>query len=341
MLFATMLLMSQLTLSQGLLQDQDRTIQMAQAQTDKTRAARPAVRSGRGQRAPSQPTLDEVRVFRLKHAQCQEVVFTLKHMLGDDRVITDERTNSIIFAGSKEQAAKIEELLAILDTPADGPVAESELSIVAVRHRDVRSLANEIHAAMDRGLGAGRYLNIAADQARSKILLDGERRAVLKAKSIIKELDTPAAMANLEFAFLKATSGDTQPGSAIPDDLKDVANELKRFGRIELLGRLVTMAVEGEPFKVSGEKNGMSYSIRGKLVHASEDGSVKSEVEAQLNQYLGRDRGKTGRRAYNTVFKLETLVLTQRGDYVVLGSAPGSGTSKPGESVILVLHVPR
>lgn len=282
-----------------------------------------------------------VRVFRLNNASCTDVVKTLG--LVTDRARAEKRTNSVIFVGLEYDLPVIEKIIQQLDSAPATPQLEPEreVIVVSVKNRSVKEVASQVGKSFPY-MGRGEdNVSMSVDQGRSAILLRGSKKSVEMAEAAIRKLDTPAATANLELAFLKATSGDTQPDSAIPDDLKDVANELKRFGRIELLGRLVTTAVEGKHFKIFGEKGGMSYRIEGELLRASEDGSVKVEIEAQLNQYLGRDRGKTGRRAYNTVFKLETLVLTQRGDYVVLGSAPGTGTSKPGESVILVLHVPR
>ncbi len=70
MLFATILLMSQLCVSDGLPEQQGRTSRVAQAQSDKPQTASPAARSGRGRGARSQSTPDELRVFHFKHIQC-------------------------------------------------------------------------------------------------------------------------------------------------------------------------------------------------------------------------------------------------------------------------------
>jgi len=279
-----------------------------------------------------------IHTFRLKNASCNNVADTIKSLV-TKRVRAEQRTNSIIYVGPEYDLETVEKIIEELDSVATETPSEREVVVVPVKHRSVEDVASKIREAFPN-VARGPYLQVSIDKARSALLLRGSKTIVGMAEATIRKLDVPAAVRNLEFAFLKAESGDTQTDSEVPDDLKDVANELKRFGRIGLLGRLETAAVEGITFSISGEKSGMSYWIKGKLLHASEEGAVKVEVEARLSQYLGRNRAKTGRRAYNTVFALETSVLTRSGNYVVLGSAPGLDTGKPGESVILVLHVP-
>lgn len=293
---------------------------------------------------PYVPDKTLVRVFRLKNASCNDVVRTINSLV-TKKTRAEERTNSVIYVGLEYDLPVIEKIIQELDSiPTTAQLEpEREVIVVFVKHQPVNEVASQAGKSFPY-MGRGEdNVSMSVDHRRSAILLRGSKKSVKKAEAVIRQLDTPVAMANLEFAFLKATSGDTQPDSDIPDDLKDVANELKRFGRIELLGRLVTMAVEGKPFNISGEKGGVFYRIMGKLLRASEDGAVKVEVEAKLFRYGERDP-TTNKRLPHTVFDLETLVLTQRGDYVVLGSAPsvpGGGISKPGESAILVLHVPR
>jgi len=287
---------------------------------------------------PYVPKKTVIRTFRLKNASCDDVVNTIQSLV-TKKVRAELRTNSVIYVGRDYDLETVEKVIKELDSVSTELEGETEVTVVPVKYRSVRIVAAEIRDAFPASLSPEDGFQVSVDQDRSSLLLRGSKKLVRMAGVAIRQLDTPATVRNLEFAFLKAESGDTPPDSAIPDDLKDVANELKRFGRIALLGRLSTVAVEGKPFSISGEK-GMSYWIKGELLHASEDGAVKVKVEAQLSQYLGRNRGKTGRRAYNTVFKLDTSVLTRSGDYVVLGSAPGPDTGKPGESVILVLHVP-
>lgn len=339
MLFVTMLLMCPLTVSDGLLQDQGRAAQVAPAQSDEPRTASPAARSGRGRRAPSPATLGDVRIFPLRHAVAEDVVPILSKLLNEHRVYADLRTNSVIFVGSKEHAAIIESLLATLDTPPNEALAESELSIVPVRHRDTRSLAKGIETALGDGdVFGGGHLSIAEDRVRSMILLNGQREAVLKAKSIIKELDTPAATAQLEFSFFKARLHGDGAVPKIPEDLQPVAEELRRFGQVDLLGRLSTIATEQENFHIEGMIAGMiSAEVGGILLSVGEDDSVKIKLDTRMALRAQGQSSKPG--GPKPRFHLKTVVQARRGEFIVLGSAPNGWES--GESAILVLHVPR
>lgn len=341
MLIATMILVFQLVVSDGLIQDQGRSAQVAQAQSQKPQAAGPAARSGRGQRARSQSTPGELRVFHFKHIQCYRAANMVREVLDIHHVHSDLQTNSMIFAGSKAQAAKIEELLAILDTPASadailggGTLGESELRIVPVRNRNARDLANEIQHT----LGSGSHLKVVADRARSAILLDGAKGILLKAESIIRELDTPAATAQLEFSFFKARLNGDGATPRIPEDLQAVAEELRRFGQVELLGRLLTTATKNEEFHIEGNIADMfSAEVGGVLLSVGEDGSVKIELDTEMS--LRDPVSESKQRGATPHFALKTVIQARRGEFIVLGSAPSGW--KSGESAILVLHVPR
>ena len=171
------------------------------------------------------------------------------------------------------------------------------------------------------------------------ILLNGQREAVLKAKSIIRALDTPAATAQLEFSFFRARLDGDGATPRIPEDLQPVAEELRRFGQVELLGRLLTTATENEEFHIEGRiALVISAEVQGVLRGVDEDGSVKIELSTGMSL---RDpvSESNQRRGATPHFSLRTVIQAQRGEFIVLGSAPSGW--KSGESAILVLHVPR
>jgi len=335
MLFATIFLMTQLAVSNGLLQDEGRTVQVAQAQPDKPGAAKPAGRGGRGQGAPSPSTVGEVRVFRLKHAECQEASVLVKILHPGIYAYADERTNRVVCRGDEAQLQQVQLLLETLDTPTNDGQAAADLSIVPVRNRDVQSLASEIQNTVGSGsLGSGSYFRVAADRMRSAIILNGQPDAVARAKSIIKALDTPAGTAQLEFSFFRARLDGEGTAPEIPVDLRPVAEELRRFGQVELLGRLTTVATEEEGFQIEGMiANMIRAEVQGALVGVDEDGSVKIKLDTSMTMTTDPQRGGDSPR-----FSLNTVIQAPRGEFIVLGSAPNGW--KLGESAILVLHAP-
>lgn len=279
------------------------------------------------------------RVFPISFASSKNVAGILEMMLGARYAHPETATNSIIYSGPTKHLSMVEKVLEALDVAPEPARKQSKLVIVPVKHRGVDDLARRLKSAM-----LGSSINIAPDRARSTIVLNGAGATVEKALSMIEKLDLPAASVNLEFAFFKATL-NLPPGSGlIPKDLQEVAGELQRFGRIELLGRLSTMSVEGEEFKVSGNvADSIFAEVQGRLIRASADGSVNVHLNAEMGQHKfvafepKADEKKASRQRISSEFNLETAVSTQRGDYVVLGSAPSGW--EPGEAAILVLHV--
>jgi type II secretory pathway component GspD/PulD (secretin) len=90
---------------------------------------RPAAGSRRAQREnPAQqaePQVKDFRVYRLRYADATELAQTLLKLLqgGDGqalRLVGDQRTNSLLGAGSPQQQAQVEALINELDRPVEG-----------------------------------------------------------------------------------------------------------------------------------------------------------------------------------------------------------------------------
>jgi hypothetical protein len=293
----------------------------------------PSRHTRRGSRPVAAPTFNPV-VLRLKYADCFEVATMIQKLVPEGGAYAESRSNSVIYTGPDDTAETIRELVEKLDQPVETTHA-SEVVPVQIRHRRAQDLARQIAAT----LGAGRLR--VADDGRSTVLLYGPRPLIDSAIAIVHEVDRPAATVNLEFAFFHADLNDQKPAAGIPADLADVVDELQRFGGLKLLGRLSTVAIENEEFVIQGGIIGqLSTRVTGALLNASTGNSVKLEIRADLvlEKSALAATGKEGERpAPLPEFELRTIVTTQRGDYVVLGSAPTGWT--PGESAILVLHV--
>jgi hypothetical protein len=279
----------------------------------------------------------ETHVFRLKHGEPHSLA-KLVQAACDIVAIADERTNSVTCAGTVGGVGRAVELLEELDQPADAVGEVEALRIVPVKHREARDIAIQLMETFHR-----LPITFSADRGRSTIVASGASDLLKKAMSIIEALDTPSNSATLEFAFFKASLNADGDAPAVPQDLEVVAAELRRFGRIELLGRASTLVVEREKFEISGNLASLlAIDVHGHLLSASNDGSVKVNLEASLAvdrspQQPADEDGKASPRSRRPGFELETTVSTTRGDYVVLGSAPSGW--KAGESAILVLHV--
>jgi hypothetical protein len=301
-------------------------------------------------RGPAEPTSQyKPVVLQLRTADCMEVAEMLDRIFFDGIVVPVQHTNSIVYAGPEDTLPQVRELIAGVDVPA-GDAATTELTMIPVRHRHVDEIADDLAKIMG-GRGA-RELRIAADKGRSTLLIRGAKVHAETAKTVVDELDKPAGSVAIEFAFFHSDLNRKEPFSAIPPDLAQVAEDLKRFGAIELMGRLSTIAVENDRFRVGGSivDSIPQVQVEGELVSASSDGAVKLRLKARLmldRQNLppppppsaakGDDKEKPAPQSGpRPAYELDTAVSTKRGDYVVLGSAPAGW--KPGESVILVMY---
>jgi hypothetical protein len=283
-------------------------------------------------------------VFQLRSAECMEVAEMLGRIFFKSTVVPLPRTNCIIYAGPEDTLPQVTELLGEVDLPA-GDAESYKLTMIAVRNRHVEEVADQVMKML-----AGRSVRdvrVAADKGRSVLLIRAPKSVAEMAQSVVDELDLPAGSVTLEFTFFRADLNRKESLSPIPPDLLQVAEELRRFGALELMGRLSTIATEGDKFAVGGNTsgNGQEVQVRGELLRASSDNAVSLKLMARMqldrqnvppppSAEKGEDKGTSGPRPS---YELDTSVQTKRGDYVVLGSAPTGWA--PGESVILVLHV--
>lgn len=289
-------------------------------------------RSGRGITAAPRPNFEPI-LFKLSHANCHEVARVVADAFSGCNSIPVEESNSFVFVGPPESQAAARKLVSQLDDQATRE-GGSGVVVVSVKNHRVDELIDHLNRVM-----GGERLRVSGDRGRSKVLLRGDTAEIQQAEALLQELDTPAPAVQVEFAFIQAKSIGGAEGPPIPADLAEVAKELERFGKLTMLGRLSTVAVEGERFGVEGQiVPGIKAEVRGFVTSGGGEGEIKLEVKASLELnppvHVGDKLGGPRTVPY---FHLETVVSTQRGDYLVLGSAP-TGSSL-GESAILVMHV--
>jgi len=296
--------------------------------------------SSRGRHSQKPPNMPEVRIFKVKHIQASEVANLISNLMHSQSTYAVNRTNSIIYSGPTESIPKVEKLLQQLDVPVEETLSDSEITVVPISERNVDELARHLNKMKLRK--GRRGIDIVADKSRSRILLSGPSDLIANARAVIAELDIPAGSVNLEFTFFKARLNADAPSPKMPADLEPLVKELQRFGQLELLGQLSAVAVEDEKFAVSGSIGDLiDADVRGTVITAPAGGSVRVSLETSVRlespkqiENPSNDKKRGSRR--QPEFRLSTSVSVQRGDYVVLGSAPNGW--KAGESAILVMR---
>jgi hypothetical protein len=310
--------------------------------------AQPAPQSGgsapeKDREVPSGPL--ETRFFHLKHASSDELADVI-HRLGlPGRAVADPRTNSLIVSAPASEIGNIEAVLAGLDVDTgdrkDSPAA---LSVIQLNNRRADEVAGRIASliAGDRSL---RDARVASDDARGKLIIRGPRTLIEMAQQVASQMDRPSQTTQMEFVFFQADQ--SQPpadAEGIPQDLAAVAKELERFGRIKLLGRLASVGLENQQFRIEGAiGQDMSAQINGIVSKASEDGTILVQIDSELRlsrvrpEKPGPPAAAGGGFFEQSGFKVSTTIGTRRGETVVIGTAPAGW--KPGESAILVVQV--
>lgn len=287
---------------------------------------------------PIDPKLNQIRVYRLKYSYSDDTAAIINNLLHNNWVQGDARTNSLLYVGPASYIEHVEKIIEKLDAPTEDR-SNGNFVLVSIAHRDANELASKLMATFGK-----QNISVAGDRNRSKIILHGSESSISQAKELISSLDTLAGSASLEFIFLKARLQPMQTAPVIPDDLKEVEKELQRFGQIQLLGRLSTVAVEDESFQVAGSVSEfIQAQIKGRLLRANSEGA-QFQVEADMHMDPAKPADNSGNPNLPQKpvgppprFEVSTVVSVKYGEYVVMGAAPNGWS--PGESAILVLHV--
>ena len=289
--------------------------------------------------ATPSPRVQDVKALRLRDTTPGNVLESLIPLFKNASLVGDPTTNSIIVNSTNADIAVIERLLTHLDRPSDQARNSAPgVRAVQLKHRATDDVSKKLMSLL--GASRDRDARVASDEGRGKIILRGSGEFLEFASNVISELDVPAQMIQLEFAFFSAdqnaeATGEPDASRKIPADLETVANELQRFGKVRLLGRLACNTMEDNQFLVEGLLGeGLSAKVSGSIINAVTDGSIQLNVKGNVR--LTRGAGDPKAAPQSSAFEINTTVVTRRGDTVMIGSAPAGWA--PGESAIMVLH---
>ncbi|GMU34315.1 MAG: hypothetical protein HS101_14105 [Planctomycetia bacterium] len=298
-------------------------------------------RGGRGTVAQaSEQDGSEVKCFTVTRAHPTKLADYIGQLYGRGRVVDMPATGKLLFMGTPREIEQVAELLKELDIPDMDTGSEPELAIIPIQHRranDVLSNIRQVFSGTSESI-----LRLSADDARSSIIVLSRSNKVLAAvKTIVEKLDRPAERVALEFVFFHADLKSADEKPVMPEDLQEVANELSRFGRVKLLGRLFADATEGGKFKVEGRvADTVSVNVQGRVQDAAKGEPVRLEVEAnvrieQVTTVPSVTSGFSTSRATGT-FELKTEIVLTPGQCIVVGGSP-AGLAE-GQSVMLAVR---
>ncbi len=271
-----------------------------------------------------------IRVFRLETADVNDVVVVLQNLGIRADIVANEGTNSIIVRGTEVSMKQVQELIGELDQYVSRDSSES--AFIKLRHRSAREAAEMMRKAVLHSQNA----RLAIDEANQMVVVSASEEELESAKRLVAQMDKARETLSMEFFFIrgKVNHGQGDPGT-LPARLQDVKAALNEQGisELKLMALLSVQARAGSGFGISGSgifeaDASKTFTIQGDVLEASKEGSARLRVEANVKVL-----GQKGGRGF---FWIETTLVTEMGEHMVLAAAPG--TSEIDEVIALVIY---
>jgi hypothetical protein len=279
--------------------------------------------------APRPAVKVEQRIFRLRFISATDAHRILRELLGlattpraDLRIAVDDRSNSLIVAGTAARLNELEAILGKIDTessaPPESPRSEIKLVSLAGLEADkgVEDMLRLVFAG-DRGrFVVNRQLGI--------VMLTGDQISVEKAVVLLEQLASLGrrkgdfAATELQVRIFWVVSGGARKdAAALPEGLEAVTAELSRLGmnKPSLATQVALRTVPGGKFE-SGSVVELAVpwdlSVSGTV--AEKNGKVDLQLTTSLSQ--------TSRRASRRVATLRTQTTISLDQPTVVGVIP-------------------
>ncbi len=176
-----------------------------------------------------QPTDDDIDVIRLEHASAAELAQTLtsleKHQGPGQqppsqrvRLVADERTNSILLSGDKNERLRLRAIIAHLDTPLE---SGGHTQVVYLRYAKAKDLVpvltgvtGSIQAkqpgkgTVPGGLPGG--VSIQADDTANALVITAPADTMRSLRSVIRQLDVRRAQVLVEAVIAEVSLDETR-----------------------------------------------------------------------------------------------------------------------------------
>jgi general secretion pathway protein D len=168
----------------------------------------------------------ELAMIPLQHATAQTLVKTLnsifskgktrKSAVSSDpvKIVSEERTNSVIVLASEDDMLKVKELIAMLDKEV--PREEGKIKVYYLEHakaedlekvlKNLPSKNNKNAAKKGKAPILSKDISISADKSTNSLIITAERDDYLVLESVIKKLDIPRSMVYIECVIMEVST---------------------------------------------------------------------------------------------------------------------------------------
>ncbi|CAN2040484.1 general secretion pathway protein D [Candidatus Magnetomoraceae bacterium gMMP-15] len=165
----------------------------------------------------------EISIVSIKYATATDIVKTLSSVFQAKskskrsktttvKIVSDERTNSIIILASENDIFKIKQLISYLDRKV--PRGEGKIRVYYLEHataEDLVKVLKDLPSKQSKKTTKGKApiiskdVRIAADKATNSLIITAERDDYLVLEEVIKKLDIPRSMVYIEALIMEVT----------------------------------------------------------------------------------------------------------------------------------------
>jgi len=287
---------------------------------------------------PKAPEPVMLKVFRLQHADPQDVARTVQSTL-DVRAASDPATKSLVVSGPQRLFPSVEDVVTMMDVP---PAEPQKTVVLSVPEWVSESALQGLNIVSRRGV------QILTGEEEDYVVMSGPAAAVDEANRLFNELvatqrQAPAEWESVqaEFYFLKAQVAGAEGAEAkakVPQMLEPVVAALAESGiQVPVLVAPITgRFARGREFSQQGTlcqgEDTQKISLSGRAGSGPAEATVSLAIEAEIVGYLA---AAGVRNMATTLFKLESELIVKSGDFVVLASAPMN--TGDGEDIIVLV----
>ncbi|MGO9114593.1 MAG: secretin N-terminal domain-containing protein [Thermoguttaceae bacterium] len=262
-------------------------------------------------------------IYKLNYVNWQIAVEVLKTVLaGDDRLIPDLKTHSLMVVSPPDTQRKVADLLKKVDVPPMAEEPEQQIKIFTLINADPASAAKAISTIGLKGL------RVSIDERSRSIIAVGSMETLNIAEALITKLDDPptTAVRRYDVRVIWLASGLTGEGRGEPptDDLKDVVAELSRLGIKDprQVGQMVVQTSSGGSYQGRFEvKSSPRFGDQMADFNASGLLSERPSGPGLVMQIRLRTRKESSPEEQN-LNEIDTQIVLPQKQYVVLATAP-------------------
>jgi hypothetical protein len=277
--------------------------------------------------ASSDPNV-AMRVFRLKYADADGIQRVLTPFLaqlgGEDSVVADLRTNSIVVLANPETTKLVEGIVRILDVDGREGTERNPLTTKIFTPNNLvldGTIDQEIRMMVSE---RGRF---AVDPARNAVVVQDTVEALSAVEALVTKLEEASENSVpkvLQVRVVWLISGmDRRDVVATPADLKKVADDLAKIGveGLKLAAQTTIRAVPDVPFEMKSSPqldNPCELTLSGTFVQR-QGRPMSLKIRLSATETLPSEPGPTKSRR---LCGIDTTVIAPLGHTVVLGAAP-------------------